>query len=97
MSPDVKLYEKKTKTFGDVLNAFGNTIRASAIGVGVQGFFTVNASGSCPQWVVPQTDWTPSIALGPIFCSSSASLAYQIAGYAVLAAAAFAAFAIAFL
>lgn len=97
VSPDVKLYEKKTKTFGDVLNAFGNTIRASAIGVGVQGFFTVNASGSCPQWVVPQTDWTPSIALGPIFCSSSASLAYQIAGYAVLAAAAFAAFAIAFL
>lgn len=97
VSPDIKLYDKKTKTFGDVLNAFGNTIRASAIGAGVQGFFTVNASGSCPQWVVPQTDWTPSIALGPIFCSSSASLAYQIAGYAVLAAAAFAAFAIAFL
>lgn len=96
-SPDIKLYDKKTKTFGDVLNAFGNTVRASAIGAGVQGFFTVNASGSCPQWVVPATDWTPSIALGPIFCGSSASLAYQIAGYAVLAAAAFAAFAIAFL
>lgn len=97
VSPDIKLYDKKTKTFGDVLNAFGNTIRASAIGAGVQGFFTVSAAGTCPQWVVPQTDWTPSIALGPIFCSSSASLAYQIAGYAVLAAAAFAAFAIAFL
>lgn len=97
VSPDIKLYDKKTKTFGDVLNAFRNTIRASAIGAGVQEFFTVSASGSCPQWVVPQTDWTPSIALGPIFCSSSASLVYQIAGYAVLAAAAFAAFAIAFL
>lgn len=96
-SPEIKLYTKKTKTFGDVLNAFANTIKGSAIGAGVQGFFTVNASGSCPQWVVPATDWTPSIALGPIFCSSSASLAYQIAGYAVLAAAAFAAFAIAFL
>jgi len=97
VSPDIKLYDKKTRTFGDVLNAFANTVKASAIGAGVQGFFTVNASGTCPQWVVPQTDWTPSIALGPIFCSSSASLAYQIAGYAVLAAAAFAAFAIAFL
>ena len=97
VSPDIKLYDKKTKTFGDVLNAFANTVKASAIGACVQGFFTVNASGTCPQWVVPQTDWTPSIALGPIFCSSSASLAYQIAGYAVLAAAAFAAFAIAFL
>ncbi|HWV03915.1 hypothetical protein [Ralstonia sp.] len=96
-SPDIKLYDKKTKTFADVLNAFGNTVRGSAIGAGVNAFFTINASGSCPQWVVPATDYTAAIALGPIFCSQAALWAYGIAGIAVLIGCAWVAFGIAFL
>jgi hypothetical protein len=96
-SPDIKLYDKKTKTFADVLNAFGNTVRGSSIGAGVSAFFTISASGSCPQWVVPATDYTPAIALGPIFCSQAALWAYGIAGIAVLIACAWVAFGIAFL
>lgn len=89
------IYEKKDKTFGDVLGGFQQKVSEAPFVAAASGFFTVNASGSCPIWsrTVP--------LLGTItidhFCSSTALYWLGIAGYAILALASFTAFRWAFL
>ena len=89
------IYDKKDKTFGDVLGGFQQKVSEAPFVAAASGFFTVNASGSCPIWsrTVP--------LLGTItidhFCSSTALYWLGIAGYAILALASFTAFRWAFL
>ncbi|EHP38865.1 hypothetical protein OR16_34708 [Cupriavidus basilensis OR16] len=95
---DASLYTKKSKTFADVLGAFQTRVAAAPWYTASTGWFTVSvASGACPNWVVPKTDYTPSVPLGDIFCGSVALGIYSIAGLAVIVMAAWAAFRIAFL
>lgn len=97
-APEGALYEKKTKTFEDVLAKFKNTVSAAPWMVAAKGFFTVNiAGGSCPQWSVGASEWLPAMDAGPYVCSQTMVTLYQLGGVIVLAVAAWAAFRIALL
>lgn len=96
--PEGTLYEKKTKTFEDVLTKFKNTVSAAPWMVAAKGFFTVNiAGGTCPQWSVAASEWLPAMDAGPYVCSQTMITLYQLGGVIVLAVAAWAAFRIALL
>lgn len=43
-------YEPTDKTFGTVIQNFGNEMAASPIGQAADGFFDVSIGGSCPVW-----------------------------------------------
>lgn len=90
-----ELYSKKDKTWGTVLTDFRQKVSDAPFAQAADGFFTVSASGSCPVWRTT----LPMVGTITIdhFCQSWALMWLQIAGYAVLAAASFAAFRWAFL
>lgn len=96
--PTADLYTKKSKTFEQVLNRFRTTVQAAPWYSGTASFFEVSiGGGACPNWVIPETEFTPAVSLADVFCSSTALAVYGIAGLAVLTMAAWAAFRIAFL
>ncbi len=95
---DAKLYDKKSKTFTDVLTAFQAAINSAPWMQAAKGFFAVNiVGGSCPHWAVPASKWLPALDATPFVCSSVMLGLYQVGGVVVLAVAAWAAFRIAFL
>lgn len=95
---DATLYTAKGKTMASVLNAFSSAIQQAPWYTATTGWFNVTVGGAaCPVWVVPKTDYTPSVDLSTVFCSQQAVTIYGIAGLAVIVMAAWAAFRIAFL
>lgn len=96
--PAGDLYQKKDKTFADVLGRFQTSIMAAPWMKAATGFFNVSiGAGSCPQWSVPASHWTPALDATPYFCGPVAMTLYQLGGVIVMAVAAWAAFRIAFL
>lgn len=97
--PSQALYTQKTKTFGDVLQAFVSRVQGMPWYSAVSAFFSVSiASGACPSdWTVPATQWNPALDATPYVCSSSMLTMYRLGGIIVLIVAAWAAFKIAFL
>ncbi|CBJ37256.1 conserved membrane protein of unknown function [Ralstonia solanacearum CMR15] len=97
--PTQALYTQKTKTFADVLRGFVARVQGMAWYGAMAGFFNVTiGTGACPSdWVVPATQWNPSLDMTPYVCSSSMMTMYQLGGVVVLMIAAWAAFKIAFL
>nr|WP_318028776.1 hypothetical protein [Ralstonia pseudosolanacearum] len=97
--PSQALYTQKSKTFGEVLQAFVSRVQGMPWYSAVSAFFSVSiASASCPSdWTVPATQWNPSLDATPYVCSSSMLTMYRLGGIIVLIVAAWAAFKIAFL
>lgn len=90
------LYTKKTKTFGDALSNFSNTLNNSAIGSGVRNFFTLNLNaGGCPTWTLT-IDYLQSSTLIDMLCTSTAQALFLALRGVLLVVAGWAAFRIAF-
>ena len=92
---DGDLYGKKTKTFDDVLTAFSNSIKTSAIGTASTGFFTVSVGGGgCPSWSgnIDFMGTSVPVNIGEIFCSPGAESMLSIAAAVLLILAAFVGF-----
>ncbi|WP_454765336.1 hypothetical protein [Cupriavidus campinensis] len=96
---DAALYDKKTKTFAEVLANFQKTLNDAPWMQAAKGFFTVSfGAAACPQWTVAANHWvTVPLDAGAYFCSQTAMVLYGLGGAIVLAVAAWAAFRIAFL
>jgi len=87
-------YEGDGRTVSDVISDFKSRIDAAPIRNVAQTFFTMNISGSCPVWTVPESEFTPTLTLS-IHCSSEFASIWANAAWVVLAVAAFCAFRIA--
>jgi hypothetical protein len=91
------LYDGSTTPgYSDSLTSFKNRVSASALGSSASGLFTVTLSGSCPSWVIPATDWTPSLTIDQI-CSPAMTDIWPFIAAILLATATFFAYRIAFL
>lgn len=90
------LYESNEKTYSGILGEFKNRITQAPIATVGNSFFDVQLSGSCPIWVLPATDLTPSIPID-MQCSDAMNSIWPLVAAVVIASASFIAFRWAFL
>lgn len=58
------LYEKKGRSFADVLTAFSAKVQGAPIAKAGSTFFTApSVSATCPRWTLPASDFYPSIEI----------------------------------
>lgn len=93
------IYQKKGKTFSDVLGNFKNSVLSSQLGAAFTGYLNVSAmSGSCPDMTLNMPGFgVSSTLLNDIFCGSMFYNILQGCGGVILALASFVAFKWAFL
>lgn len=90
------LYQSSGQTPNSVYSTFAAQIKGSPIVSAAGGFFNVQAGGSCPSWHIPGNQFWGAAGFDfSFFCSSAMLALFQLAGYLVLAGAAFCAFRIA--
>ena len=90
-----ELYEKKGKTFSDVLIKFRDAVSASALGRGIGHFFVVSLSGgSCPTWTM-QVDYLQTSAVIDFWCSPVANTLFSVMAGVLMVLAGWSAFRIA--
>jgi hypothetical protein len=90
------LYKPGTDSPGSVYADFKASVSASPLMASTTGFFTVNASGSCPSWHIPGNKYWGEAGFDfTFFCSAAMMALLQLAGYIVLSYGAFRAFSIA--
>jgi len=90
------LYTASVDTPGSVYANFKSRVSGSPLITAAAGFFTVNASGSCPSWHIPGNQyWGQGGFDFTFFCDSGILAILALAGWIVLAVAAFSAFRIA--
>ncbi|WP_147299643.1 hypothetical protein [Cupriavidus taiwanensis] len=95
---DATLYDKKSRTWSQVLTDFQTAIRNAPWYQSSTGFFNVTISGGqCPHWTMAANKWMPALDAGQFVCSSTMVALYQLGGVVVMIVAAWAAFRIAFL
>lgn len=95
--PEGTLYEKKGKTFSDVMNTFKNTVQSAPFFQFSTNFFQVSMGGSCGGLSATIPYLNTTISLDDAICGANAQMILAIAGAVVFAIAAFAAFKIAIL
>lgn len=88
------IYQKKGKTFSDVLDNFKNSVMSSQLGTAFTGYLNVSAmSGSCPDMTLNMPGFgVSSTFLNDIFCGSMFYNILQGCGTVILALASFVAF-----
>lgn len=87
------LYEKKDKTVSSTLSTFADSVKGSAVGSAMSGFFTVsNHSGGCPAWVVNVAYLSVTVDIGQYFCTGTAMMMMDLVGAVLLAVASFVGF-----
>jgi hypothetical protein len=67
------------RTVASVIAAHKARIEAAPIAQATTGFFTVQASGSCPTWTLPATPYTPSVVMD-FWCVSELSTVWTVIG-----------------
>lgn len=67
------------RTVSSVIAAHKARIEAAPIAQATTGFFTVQASGSCPTWTLPATAYTPSVVMD-FWCVSELSTVWTVIG-----------------
>lgn len=89
-----ELYTGKEETVEGIMNKASTDLKATAIGSAVNGFFTINAGGSCPAmvWNVPYLNATVTL---PNLCSELAVNMFAVMRGVLLLIAGFMAFRIA--
>lgn len=86
------LYQAGTDTPGSVYGNFQSQVSSAPIVSAVTGFFTVTTSGSCPTWHIPGNKYWGAAGFDfTFFCDSAVLAIMALAGYVVLAMAAFSA------
>lgn len=87
------LYEKKSKTFDDVMGTFSTGFKNSEFGQAAGDFFTItNRNGSCPHWVFNVDYLNTTVDIGQYFCSSAAQSMMGMVGLVLLFVASFVGF-----
>lgn len=90
------LYTAGTDTPSGVYASFKAKVAGSPLIGAATAFFTVNASGSCPTWHIPGNKYWGEAGFDfTFFCDPAILAIFALAGYVVLAVAAFSAFRIA--
>lgn len=90
------LYSAGVDTPGSVYENFKARVASSPLISAASGFFTVSASGSCPTWHIPGNQYWGQAGFDfAFFCDSGILAILALAGWVVLAVAAFSAFRIA--
>jgi len=90
------LYTASTDTPGSVYATFVSQVSNTPVMSAATGFFTLNVAGTCPTWTIPGNKYWGAAGFSfDFFCSSAMLEIFQLAGYLVLAVAAYAAFKIA--
>lgn len=87
------LYEKKTKTVSDVLNAAKSGIMQSGIGSAATGFFNVSVpGGACPNWVAAVSFLNIQLDVSQYFCTATAINMMNLVGAVLMFVAGFVGF-----
>lgn len=90
------LYQHSTDTPSSMFTQFVAEVKGAPVIAAVSGFFTVQAGGSCPSWHIPGNQyWGANGFDFSFFCTSDFLAIFELAGWLVLAGAAFCAFRIA--
>lgn len=90
------LYNPSGDTPGSVYSSFVAQVSSTPIISASTGFFTLNVSGTCPTFTIPGNKyWGQAGFTFSFFCTSAMLALFQLAGFLVLAVAAYAAFKIA--
>lgn len=84
------------RTAASITGAFKTRVSASPMIAAAQNFFTVQASGSCPVWTIPETAYTPAVVMD-FWCVSEFSTTWDVIGVVCLIVFGWAAFRIAVL
>ena len=82
------LYTPTDKTIASVFAAFKARVGESPLVDAIDGFFTVNASGGCPTWTVPASEYWDSMTWDK-HCSGDMLNSLQAIGFVLMAIAAF--------
>ena len=94
-----KLYTASTDTVGSVMGKYQDQFKSSPFVTAANNFLTVNPTGTCPQLSIPAADFMGTniwAGLNPnLLCEGTLLNVMDLAGYVVLALAAFQAFRIA--
>ena len=84
------LYQASTDTPGSVYADFQAQVANAPIVSAVSGFFAVSAGGSCPSWHIPGNKYWGAAGFDfTFFCNADVLAIMALAGYVVLAMAAF--------
>ncbi|MGH8122216.1 MAG: hypothetical protein ACREPT_05545 [Rudaea sp.] len=89
------IYTPTTDTVNGAIDAYAAQITASPLSSAVSNFFTLNASGTCPNLTVPSAGVQGSSRNiwaglnGNFLCDGTLATILELMGYVVLAAAAF--------
>jgi len=82
------LYSPTDKTVASVFAAFKARVGDAPLVDAIDGFFSVNASGGCPTWTVPASEYWDSMTWDK-HCSGDFLNALQAMGWVLMAVAAF--------
>ncbi len=85
-----QLYQSSTDTVGSVYATFEQQMSNAPIISAVSGFFSITPSGQCPTWHIPGNQYWGAAGFDfTFFCDSAVLAIMTLAGYVVLAMAAF--------
>jgi hypothetical protein len=91
-----QMYQASTDTPASVYADFVSSVQSSPLISATTGFFTVNASGSCPTWHIPGNKYWGEAGFDfAFFCSDGMLALLALASYLIAATAAFCAYRIA--
>lgn len=79
------------RTLAGTIGSYQARVGAAPFVSAASDFFVIQASGTCPTWQIPATDWTPAIS-ADFWCAPGLSSVWTMIGYCLLLVYGFVAF-----